>query len=182
MALKTWSTGRKIALLGVLCALAAGGGAFAAAAPGLAQSGISSEAGSPARTTPGLAVPVVAPAELAVSPADGAKQVNPAAPVSLKVTNGRIDRVALTSDGGDTVDGTLGTNGSAWTSSGNLTFNTRYNFTYSVVDDAGRETHSTRAFTTVSTANEADAAIYPLDGMKVGVAQPLQITPSASRS
>ena len=83
MALKTWSTGRKIALLGVLCALAAGGGAFAAAAPGLAQSGISSEAGSPARTTPGLAVPVVAPAELAVSPADGAKQVNPAAPVSL---------------------------------------------------------------------------------------------------
>ena len=61
-------------------------------------------------------------------------------------------------------------------SSGDLKFNTRYNFTYSVVDGAGRQTHSTRAFTTVSTANEADAAIYPLDGMKVGVAQPLQIT------
>ena len=44
------------------------------------------------------------------------------------------------------------------------------------MDDAGRETHSTRAFTTVATANEADAAIYPLDGMKVGVGQPLQIT------
>ena len=28
----------------------------------------------------------------------------------------------------------------------------------------------------MSAANEADAAIYPLDGMKVGVAQPLQIT------
>ena len=162
-------------MLGVVCALAAGGGAFAAAAPGWPSRDFA-EAGSPAPTTPGLAVPVVAPAELAVSPADGAKQVDPAAPVSLKVTNGRIDRVALTSDDGDTVDGTLGTDGSAWTSSGDLTFNTRYNFTYSVVDDAGRETHSTRAFTTVSTANEADAAIYPLDGMKVGVAQPLQIT------
>lgn len=175
MALKTWSTGRKIALLGVVCALAAGGGAFAAAAPGLAQSTISSEAGSPARMVPGLAAPVVAPAELAVKPADGAQQVNPAAPVSLKVTNGRIDRVALTSDDGDTVDGTQSADGSAWTSTGDLKFNTRYSYTYSVLDGAGRTTQSTREFTTVSTANEADAAIYPLDGMKVGVAQPLQI-------
>ena len=119
---------------------------------------------------------MVAPAELDVAPADGAKQVNPAAPVSLKVKNGHIERVALTSDDGDTVDGTLSADGSAWTSSGDLKFNTRYNYTYSVVDDAGRKTNSTRAFTTVSTANEADAAIYPLDGMKVGVAQPLQIT------
>ena len=176
MALKTWSTGRKIALLGVLCALAVGGGAFAAAGPGLAQSAISSEAGSPARTTPGLAVPVVALAELAVTPADGAKQVNPAAPATLKVKNGRIERAALTSDDGDTVPGTLSADGSAWTSSGDLKFNTLYKYTYSVVDDAGRKTNSTRTFTTVSTANEADAAIYPLDGMKVGVAQPLQIT------
>jgi lipoprotein-anchoring transpeptidase ErfK/SrfK len=176
MAVKTWSSGRKIGLLAVVCALAAGGGAFAAAAPGLAQAAISSEAGSPARTTPGLAVPVVAPAELDAAPADGAQQVNPAAPVSLKVKHGHIERVALTSDDGSTIDGTQSADGAAWTSSGDLKFNTRYNFTYSVVDDAGRQTHNTRAFTTVSTANEADAAIYPLDGMKVGVAQPLQIT------
>ena len=92
MALKTWSTGRKIALLGVVCALAAGGGAFAAAAPGLAQCrdflrGRVRRHGrrrdSPSRWSPR--------AELAVSPADGAKQVNPAAPVSLKVTQ-RPDR------------------------------------------------------------------------------------------
>jgi lipoprotein-anchoring transpeptidase ErfK/SrfK len=176
MARKTWSAGRKIALLGVVCALAAGGGAFAAAAPGLAHASIGSEATSPERTTPGLAVPVVAPAQLTVSPADGANQVNPAAPVSLKVSNGRIERVALTSDTGDAVEGTLSADGAGWTASGALKFNTRYSYTFSVVDGAGRKSNTTRSFTTVSTANEADAAIYPLDGMKVGVAQPLQIT------
>lgn len=175
MARKTWSAGRKIALLGVVCALAAGGGAFAAAAPGLAHA-IASEASSPERTTPGLAVPVVAPAQLTISPADGAKQVNPAAPVSLKVSNGRIERVALTSETGDAVEGTLSADGAGWTASGVLKFNTHYSFTYSVVDSAGRRSNSTRTFGTVSAANEADAAIYPLDGMKVGVAQPLQIT------
>ncbi|QCB98444.1 hypothetical protein E5206_17305 [Arthrobacter sp. PAMC25564] len=175
MARKTWNAGRKIALLGVVCALAAGGGAFAAAAPGLAHA-IASEASGPERTTPGLAIPVVAPAQLTVSPADGAKQVNPAAPVSLKVSSGRIERVALTSETGDAVEGTLSADGAGWTASGVLKFNTHYSFTYSVVDNVGRKSNSTRSFGTVSAANEADAAIYPLDGMKVGVAQPLQIT------
>jgi lipoprotein-anchoring transpeptidase ErfK/SrfK len=176
MARKPWSTGRKIALVVAVCALAAGGGAFAAAGPGLPGASIASEASSPERTTPGLAVPVVAPAQLTVSPADDAKPVNPAAPVSLKVSNGRIERVALTSDAGDAVDGTLDAGGTGWTASGALKFNTRYSYTYTVVDSAGRKTPTTRTFSTVSAANEADAAIYPLDGMKVGVAQPLQIT------
>ncbi|WP_211877627.1 L,D-transpeptidase [Pseudarthrobacter albicanus] len=173
---KPWGAGRKIAFVAAVCALAAGGGAFAAAGPGLTRASIASEASSPERTTPGLAVPVVAPAQLTVSPADDAKPVNPAAPVSLKVRDGRIERVALTSDAGDAVDGTLDAGGTGWTASGALKFNTRYSYTYTVVDSAGRKTASTRTFNTVSAANEADAAIYPLDGMKVGVAQPLQIT------
>jgi lipoprotein-anchoring transpeptidase ErfK/SrfK len=172
---KPWSTGRKIALVAAVCALAAGGGAFAAVGPGLPGASIASEASSPERTTPGLAVPVVAPAQLTVSPADDAAPVNPAAPVSLKVRNGRIERVALTSDAGEAVDGTLDAGGTGWTASGALKFNTRYSYTYTVVDSAGRKINTTRTFSTVSTANEADAAIYPLDGMKVGVAQPLQI-------
>ncbi len=169
------STGRKLALLGAVCALAAAGGVFAAG-PGLAPASFASEAASPERSTPGLAFPVVAPAQLAVLPADEAKQVNPAAPVSLKVTNGRIARVALTSGSGAAVDGTLSADGSSWTANAPLKFNTRYSYTFSVEDAAGRKSNTTRTFSTVSAANEADAAIYPLDGMKVGVAQPLQIT------
>ena len=172
---KSWSAGRKIAVLGAVCALAAAGGVFAATGP-LAHASFASEAASPERSTPGLAFPVVAPVKLDVSPANAATQVNPAAPVTLKVANGKIERVALTSGSGDAVKGTLGAGGSSWTASEPLKFNARYTYTFAVLDGAGRKSNTTQSFTTVSTANEADAAIYPLDGMKVGVAQPLQIT------
>lgn len=171
-----WTTRRKAFLLGVLCVLAAGGGVFAAVAPGAARTVFESEAGAAERSTPGLAAPVVAPVQLAVSPADGAKQVNPAAPVSLKVSNGTVDRVALTGADGAAVEGNLSADGTGWSAAGPLQFNSNYTYTFVVTDAAGRKTNSTRTFATVSTANEADAAVYPLDGMKVGVAQPLQIT------
>lgn len=169
------NAGGKIAVLALVCAVAAGGGAFAAASPGQAQTAVSSEAGTPMRSTPGLALPVLAPADLTSTPADGERQVNPAAPVSLRVSNGRILKAGLTSEAGDRIPGSLGADGAGWTTSGTLKFNTRYRLTSTVVDGAGREASTTRTFTTVTTANEADAAIYPLDGMKVGVGQPLQI-------
>ncbi|WP_427173949.1 L,D-transpeptidase [Arthrobacter sp. 92] len=172
---KRWSTGRKLLLLAAVCVLAAGGGVFAAVAPGAAHASLASEAGSPERTTPGLAAPVVPPATLVVAPADAAKQVNPAAPVTLTVSHGTIERVALTSEAGDAVDGKLSADSASWTASGPLKFNTRYTYTFAVKDAAGRTANNTRTFTTVSAANEADAAVYPLDGMKVGVAQPLQV-------
>ncbi|HAP90415.1 MAG TPA: hypothetical protein DCR15_12015, partial [Arthrobacter bacterium] len=56
-----------------------------------------------------------------------------------------------------------------------LKFNTEYSYTYVVTDGAGRETSTTHSFSTVSSTHEANAAIYPLDGMKVGVGQPLQV-------
>lgn len=172
---KTWSTRRKAIVLAAVCVLGAGGGVFAAAGP-LAHPSFASEASLPERSTPGLAYPVLPPVQLTAAPADAATAVNPASPVTLKVGNGRIDRASLTSESGGSVDGTLSADGSSWTASGPLKFNSRYTYTYTVIDAAGRSTTSTRSFTTVSTANEADAAIYPLDGMKVGVAQPIQIT------
>ncbi|MEW9872408.1 Ig-like domain-containing protein [Arthrobacter sp. HS15c] len=168
-------TAKKIFLVAMVCVLAAAGGAFAAVAPGLANAALESEAGSASRSAPGIASPVVAPVTLDVAPADGAKQVNPAAPVSVKVGNGRIESVTLTSTAGDTVQGTFANDGSSWTAAEPLKFNTEYSYTYVVTDGAGRETSTTRAFNTVSSTHEADAAIYPLDGMKVGVGQPLQI-------
>ncbi|WP_426224969.1 Ig-like domain-containing protein [Pseudarthrobacter sp. DSP2-3-2b1] len=168
-------TAKKILLVAVLCVLAATGGVFAAVAPGFAGGGLESEAGSAVRSAPGVASPVVAPVKLDVTPAEGAKQVNPAAPVSLKVANGRIESVTLTSTSGEAVEGTFATDGSGWSAAGPLKFNTEYSYTYVVADGAGRETSTTHSFNTVSSTHEADAAIYPLDGMKVGVGQPLQI-------
>lgn len=166
---------KKVLVVAVVCLLAAVGGVFAAVAPGMAGGTLESEAGAAVRTSPGIASPVVAPVKLDAAPANGAKQVNPASPVSLKVTNGTIERVTLTSTSGETVEGSIDAAGTGWTASGPLEFNTDYSYTYVVKDGVGRETSTTQSFSTVSSTHEADAAIYPLDGMKVGVGQPLQI-------
>jgi lipoprotein-anchoring transpeptidase ErfK/SrfK len=166
---------KKILVVIAVCVLAAMGGVFAAVAPGIARGAIESEAGSAVRTSPGIASPVVAPVKADTAPANGAKQVNPAAPVSLKLVNGTIERVTLTSTSGETVEGRIDAAGTSWTASGPLEFNTDYSYTYVVKDEAGRETSTTQSFSTVSSSHEADAAIYPLDGMKVGVGQPLQV-------
>jgi lipoprotein-anchoring transpeptidase ErfK/SrfK len=166
---------KKVLVVAAVCLLAAVGGVFAAVAPDIARGAIESEASSAVRTSPGIAAPVVAPVTFDAAPADGAKQVNPAAPVSLKVANGTIERVTLTSTGGETVEGSIDSQGTGWTAAGPLKFNTDYSYTYVVKDGAGRESSTTQSFSTVSSSHEADAAIYPLDGMKVGVGQPLQV-------
>jgi hypothetical protein len=132
-------TAKKIFLVAMVCVLAAAGGAFAAVAPGLASASLESEAGSAIRSAPGLASPVIAPVKLDVAPADGAKQVNPAAPVSVKVGNGRIESVTLTSTAGDPVQGTFADDGSSWTAAEPLKFNTEYSYTYVVTDGAGQD-------------------------------------------
>lgn len=169
------STAKKILAVAAVCILAAAGGVFAAVAPGLARGGLESEAASAVRSAPGLAQPVVAPVKVDITPQDSAKQVNPAKPVSVKVGNGRIESVTLTSTSGEAVEGTFAADGSSWTATAPLKFNTEYSYTYVVTDEAGRETTATHSFNTVSSSHEADAAIYPLDGMKVGVGQPLQV-------
>lgn len=169
------ATLKKIMIIAAVCILAAVGGVFAAVAPGLAGPSLESESVSAVRTSPGIATPVIPPVAAEAKPADGAKQVNPASPVSLQVDNGTIERVTLTSTSGANVPGSIDAAATSWKATAPLAFNTDYSYTYVVRDAAGRETSTTRSFSTVASSHEADAAIYPLDGMKVGVGQPLQI-------
>lgn len=137
---------------------------------------IGSEAQSPVRTTPGLTSGVVEELKLEAAPDDGATEVNPAVAPVVQAGNGTLESVNLVSAaGGEPVEGELSDGGSLWTASERLAFNTVYNFSYTVADGAGRETSKARTFTTVVPANEANAWTYPLDGMTVGVGQPVQI-------
>ncbi|HKU30783.1 MAG TPA: Ig-like domain-containing protein, partial [Arthrobacter sp.] len=167
---------RTAAWIVVVCVIAALSGTFAAMAPHAASAAIESEGSSGERSAAGAVMPVVKPVSVVTSPASGAKQVNPAAPATITVTDGSLERVSLTSTNGKAVDGALSPDGLTWTASTPLEFNTSYTFSYTSQDGAGRATSKTQSFSTVSTQNEADAAMYPLDGTKVGVAQPLQIT------
>jgi lipoprotein-anchoring transpeptidase ErfK/SrfK len=172
---KRLGRGGKIAILVVILLLAGIGGVFAAVGP-LQAASVPSEQASPLRSQPGVVLPVVKQATAATVPAHGAKEVNPAAPVTVAVTNGTLDNVSLRSSSGQDVEGTLSASRAGWTSSGQLAFNTAYTLSYTTIDAAARTETATSTFTTVSTKNEADAAMYPLDGMSVGVAQPIQLT------
>jgi lipoprotein-anchoring transpeptidase ErfK/SrfK len=168
-------TGKIIAVVAI-CAAVAAGGIGVATAPGWANPAPQSEASSPVRNEPGLATPVVKAVELGVTPLDGAKGVNPAVAPSVKAVNGRVQDVVLVpAAGGEAVKGTVSADGSTWTALDPLAFNTPYNYSYTIVDEAGRETKKVQTFTTVEPANEADAAVYPENGSTVGAGQPIDV-------
>ncbi|MCZ2403256.1 L,D-transpeptidase family protein [Paenarthrobacter sp. Z7-10] len=169
--------GWKIGVVTALCVTAVAGGVGAASAPTWAGSADVPHAQGPLRSSEAAAAPNVKTPRLATTPTDGAQEVNPAAPASVKAVDGTITTVALTeTNSGAAVDGTISADGSSWTAAGPLTFDTAYSYDIAVTDTANRLTHRTQTFSTVPARNEADAAVYPQDYQKVGVAQPVQIT------
>ncbi|AJT40425.1 L,D-transpeptidase [Psychromicrobium lacuslunae] len=169
--------GWKIAVVTGVCVLAAAGGVGAATVPTWANNTVASETQKPANSEPSLAAPVIKPMVLGVTPTNGALQVNPATPAVVKATNGTVKKVSLVEDAsGVAVPGSLSADGSTWTASEPLKFNSSYTYKFTVVDQVNRETSKTQTFTTVPTTHEADATSYTPDGSVVGVAQPVQLT------
>ncbi|WP_426302577.1 Ig-like domain-containing protein [Arthrobacter sp. R-11] len=168
-------TGKILAIAGI-CAAVAAGGIGVATAPSWLDRAPESEAGSPQRSEVGLASAVVKAVELGVTPLDGAREVNPAVGPTVKAVNGTVKDVVLApAAGGTPVKGNVSADGSTWSTLEPLKFNTKYSYSFTVVDGAGRETKKTQEFTTVSTPNEADASVYPLNGSIMGSGQPIEI-------
>lgn len=127
-------------------------------------------------TTSGSPKPTVA-TDLAFDalPADGAEQVNPVTAPEIRAENGVIESVTLRTVGGDPVAGTLSENDSVWTATDRLAFASAYEFEFVLADANGNTVTESQSFSTVMPANEADAAMYPLDGSTVGTGQPIEI-------
>lgn len=169
------NTGKMLAVAGICLAIGAGG-IGVATGPVWADSDLPSESASPMRNVSGLVAPVVKAVELGVTPTDGARDVNPAALPSVKAVNGVVKDVVLQPEsGGAPVPGTTSADGATWTAADPLEFDTRYRYSFTIVDLAGRETKKVQSFSTVATANEADAAVYPLNGSTIGAGQPIEI-------
>jgi lipoprotein-anchoring transpeptidase ErfK/SrfK len=172
-------TGRNAAkMLAVagICLGVGAGGIGAATAPVWADSALPSESSAPMRNVAGLAAPVVKAVELGVTPADGTRGVNPASLPSVKAVNGLVKDVVLQPEaGGSAVPGTTTADGSTWTAGEPLEFDTSYRYSFTIVDQAGRETTKTQRFATVAAANEADAAVFPVNGSTIGAGQPIEL-------
>jgi len=66
------------------------------------------------------------PAKITVTPAEGAAGVAPASPVVVNLDRGKLVTVAVKSEKGDVVAGTLAPDGQSWTSKGKLGFGSTY--------------------------------------------------------
>lgn len=161
----------KVAAIIAICAAIVGGGVAVATVPGLLAGSASSDAG-----TVQPPAPEAKPVEVGVTPLDGAVEWNPVVGPQVKAVNGRIKEVNLVpADGGTPVQGKISPDGSTWTTLEVLKFKTKYDYSFTIADTAGKETTKSQTFTTVSAAYEADASVYPRNGAVAGSGQPIEI-------
>jgi lipoprotein-anchoring transpeptidase ErfK/SrfK len=121
-----------------------------------------------------------APAQLALSLADGAVDVPPSAPLEVAVSAGDLGDVTVTDSSGTQVAGQVTPAAddpatAVWTPETQLAYGTGYTVTATAVNADDAETTATATFTTVAPATLSTPSIGPLDGTTVGVGMPIRV-------
>lgn len=109
---------------------------------------------------------------LQITPAPGATGVALDAPVSVAAASGTLVSVKVASASGTPLAGAVSPTTGTWQSSGGLLPSTTYTVSVSVAGYGATASH-TATFTTLTPAAVVTAAVFPTDGMTVGVGQPL---------
>lgn len=155
------------ATLGAAGVVVAGAGWF-----GLQQSGVFGDSDAY------VSRPVTAAAPASVSITDGAANIRPGTPLILTAPAGEtIGSVTVSDSTAHVVSGTISPDGRTWTSQGPM----RVNDTYHVTAETGsaRDNGVNLQHETFSTAMEPNSVhytnVYPAEGSKDGVAQPVVI-------
>ncbi|MET9491734.1 Ig-like domain-containing protein [Nocardia sp. NPDC006630] len=117
--------------------------------------------------------PAVPAAKVTTTPGDGTQNVNPTAPVSVSVTQGRIDQVALTNPNGKQVTGELAPDHSKFTVTEPLGYGVTYSWSGTATGTDGKPVPIESKFTTVTPKNQVSATINIADNQEVGIAAPI---------
>ncbi|GBG40563.1 lipoprotein [Mycobacterium montefiorense] len=112
---------------------------------------------------------------LKYQPADAAADVVPIAPVSVSVSDGWFQKVALTNSSGKTVAGAFNQDRTVYTTTEPLGYDASYSWSGSVVGHDGKAVPVTGKFTTVAPTKKIDGGFQLADGQTVGVAAPIII-------
>ncbi|MEU5388545.1 L,D-transpeptidase [Kitasatospora cineracea] len=126
----------------------------------------SASAGSSSSTD---AAPKVSAAQLTVTPADGATDVQPKDGLQVAVAGGKLTTVEVTDKNGKAVDGSISADGLSWKPAGQLTVGTTYTVAAQAVDPAGLVAASTTSFTTLTPAKTASTNDNIADNGNYGV-------------
>jgi len=121
------------------------------------------------------------PPPVSFTPADGQKDVALDGSVLVSVQRGKLTSVSVSGPKDKApLPGQLDPSSSRWTSAGPLAPATTYQVTAKVVAPNGAESDATASFTTLAPTSKITAArVAPLNGMTVGVGQPIALSLSA---
>ena len=136
--------------------------------------------GKPSETS---GAPTAPPApSLKFEPAKAAADVSPTAPVGVEVSDGWLQRVALTNPEGKVVAGSLNRDRTAFNVTEPLGYGVEYTWAGSVVGRDGKAIPVQGSFSTINPDTRVNGQFQLADGQVVGVAAPIIIQFDASIS
>jgi len=113
---------------------------------------------------------------LAISPAPGTKNADPASGITVSARNGgKVTNVTVHSSG-DAVTGALSGGGTSWHSTWTLDTGESYTVTATGTDNQGHPVTATSTFTTLTPATAFHTQIYEGQGATYGVGMPIMLT------
>jgi len=136
--------------------------------------------GKPSETS-GAATAPPAPS-MKFEPAKAAADVSPTAPVGIEVSDGWLQRVALTNPDGKVVAGSFNRDRTAFNITEPLGYGVEYTWAGSVVGRDGKAIPVEGSFSTIDPATRVSGQFQLADGQVVGVAAPIIIQFDASIS
>ncbi|MEU7765989.1 Ig-like domain-containing protein [Nocardia sp. NPDC049190] len=112
-------------------------------------------------------------AEATLAPADNAENVNPTAPVSVTISAGTIDQIALTNAAGKQVSGALAPDKRSYTITEPLGYDATYTWSGTAVGTDGKPIPIDGSFHTLAPKNTVPATLNIADNQEVGIAAPI---------
>ncbi|WP_153347464.1 L,D-transpeptidase [Nocardia aurantia] len=128
------------------------------------------------KSTPGTAAPATTAGptvKVKLEPGDGSANISPVAPVTATVSEGHIDKIALTNAAGKEVTGELSADRTSYKITEPLGYNASYSWNGSAVGTDGKSVSISGKFTTLAPKQSVPATINIGDGQEVGIAAPL---------
>ncbi|WP_420107350.1 L,D-transpeptidase [Nocardia asteroides] len=112
-------------------------------------------------------------ARVAITPAPDAADVAPRAPVSVTVSDGRIDQIALTNANGKQVTGEFSPDRATYKITEPLGYDASYTWTGTAIGTDGKPVPIDGTFTTLRPKSTTPATLNIGDGQEVGIAAPI---------
>ncbi|MCL2534227.1 MAG: Ig-like domain-containing protein [Nocardiaceae bacterium] len=121
----------------------------------------------------GKAVAAEPVAQVIPTPGSGAQNVSPIEPISVRVSQGTLENVALTNATGKTVQGTLAPDRTSFTVTEPLGYDGKYTWSGSAVGTDGKSVPVAGSFTTVKPETQTSVRTNIADGQVVGIGAPI---------